>query len=174
MGTQPPSAGSSRNGIDLPGASIAPQLPDYPVNGNGSFVPGVPGELGTHWYAGATYETDPERVADLAAQHRANADKLRQLLPDSAHHLMPAFAQGEVQHWSNTRCVTHDRMPLVGAVDSGTAPSVWMCVGMGSRGLSFAALCAQLLVAQMCAEPWPVEASLARSLQAHRVRRGKR
>jgi tRNA 5-methylaminomethyl-2-thiouridine biosynthesis bifunctional protein len=44
---------------------------------------------------------------------------------------------------------------------------------MGSRGLSFAVLCAQLLVAQIGAEPWPVEASLARSLHSTRTRRGK-
>jgi tRNA 5-methylaminomethyl-2-thiouridine biosynthesis bifunctional protein len=42
---------------------------------------------------------------------------------------------------------------------------------MGSRGLSFAALCAELLVARLCAEPLPVEFSLSRNLDANRVRR---
>ena len=40
---------------------------------------------------------------------------------------------------------------------------------MGSRGLSFAMLCAELLAARLGAEPWPVEASLARALHARRV-----
>jgi len=148
-------------------------LPLIPVNGCGAFIPQVPGEWGHQWYAGASYETDAARIADITAQHQHNAARLLQLLPDAGRRLMPSFAQGAVQHWSNTRCVTHDRMPLVGAVEAGSAPTVWICAGMGSRGLSFSALCAQLLVAQMGAEPWPVEASLARCLQVHRARRSK-
>ncbi|MFZ3220859.1 MAG: hypothetical protein WA174_12540, partial [Rhodoferax sp.] len=50
---------------------------------------------------------------------------------------------------------------------------LWLCVGMGSRGLSFTALCAELLAARLGAEPLPVEFSLSRSLDANRVRRLK-
>jgi tRNA 5-methylaminomethyl-2-thiouridine biosynthesis bifunctional protein len=42
---------------------------------------------------------------------------------------------------------------------------------MGSRGLSFSALCAELLAARLGAEPLPVEFSLSRSLDVNRVRR---
>jgi len=148
-------------------------LPRIPVNGNGAFIPQVPGAQGHQWFAGATYETDAARIADITAQHKHNAARLLHLLPDAGRRLLPAFARGEVQHWSNTRCVTHDRMPLVGPVEAGHAPTVWICAGMGSRGLSFSALCAQLLVAQMGAEPWPVEASMARGLLVNRRSRIK-
>lgn len=158
---------------DAQSADEIAALPLVPVNGCGAFIPQVPGEPGHQWYAGASYETDAARIADITAQHQHNAARLLQLLPDSGRRLMPAFAQGAVQHWSNTRCVTHDRMPMVGPVEAGHAPTVWICAGMGSRGLSFSALCAQLLVAQMGAEPWPVEASLARGLLANRGRRIK-
>jgi tRNA 5-methylaminomethyl-2-thiouridine biosynthesis bifunctional protein len=40
---------------------------------------------------------------------------------------------------------------------------------MGSRGLSFSVLCAELLAARLGAEPLPVEASLARVLHALRA-----
>jgi tRNA 5-methylaminomethyl-2-thiouridine biosynthesis bifunctional protein len=45
-----------------------------------------------------------------------------------------------------------------------------MIAGLGSRGLGLAALCAELLVAQMGAEPWPLEASLARQLHSQRLK----
>jgi len=39
-----------------------------------------------------------------------------------------------------------------------------LCTGMGSRGLSFAALCAELLAAQLHGEPLPVESQLAKAI----------
>lgn len=168
------SIGQHTQDIDSPQSKGDPAaLPLTPVNGNGSYLPNVPDGFARHWYAGASYETDAARISDVSTQHRHNADRLLQLLPDAGRRLMPAFAQGAVHHWSGTRCITHDRMPLVGPLEVGSTPHVWICAGMGSRGLSFAALCAQLLVAQMGAEPWPVEASLARGLHVNRVRRNR-
>ncbi len=146
-------------------------LPPFPVNGHGSFLPRVPTASGMQWLAGATFETDAARLADATAQHQANQRKLQQLLPAAAACLAPAFARAQVEHWSGTRCVTHDRLPLVGPLSSTAAPSLWICAGMGARGLSFSALCAELLVARLGAEPLPVEASLARRLDVHRARR---
>jgi tRNA 5-methylaminomethyl-2-thiouridine biosynthesis bifunctional protein len=62
-----------------------------------------------------------------------------------------------------------DRMPVVGALDAGDQPGLWICAGLGSRGLSFSVLCAELLAARMNAEPLPVEASLAKVLQPLRA-----
>jgi tRNA 5-methylaminomethyl-2-thiouridine biosynthesis bifunctional protein len=59
----------------------------------------------------------------------------------------------------------------VGALDEGSeddGPSLWLSTAMGSRGLTFAMLCAELLAAQLGAEPWPVEVRLARFLNALR------
>jgi len=91
------------------------------------------------------------------------------LLPELANQLQPAFANQELQAWKGIRCVSADRMPLVGTLDGGDNPSLWICAGMGSRGLSFSVLCAELLAARMGAEPLPVEASLAKSLDALRA-----
>jgi tRNA 5-methylaminomethyl-2-thiouridine biosynthesis bifunctional protein len=90
------------------------------------------------------------------------------MLPELAAALQAHFASGELKHWKNTRCVTTDRLPAVGPLETSDAPGLWICTGLGSRGLSFSVLCAELLAARWGAEPWPVEASLARSLDALR------
>ena len=154
--------------------------PAHPVNGHGNFLPQVPLEGGAAWLVGSTFEPDriPEqtghRLAPLADQHRANAQRLCELLPAVGADVAPAFARNEVRNWSATRCVTHDRLPWVGALDdglNGAVPSLWIHAGMGARGLTFSALGAELLVARLSGEPWPLESSLARSLDVRRPKR---
>jgi len=154
--------------------------PKHPVNGHGNFLPQIPLDCGVAWLAGSTFEPDriPEqtghRLAPLPEQHRANAQRLCELLPAVGAGLANAFARSEVQHWSATRCVTHDRLPWVGALQDttdGVPPSLWIHVGMGARGLTFSALGAELLVAWISGEPWPVEGNLARSLDVRRPKR---
>ena len=151
-------------------AQAIPGLPDTPVNGNGCFIPLVPGNDGDRWFAGSTFETDAMRAADGVTQHAANMARLRELLPAYGRELTNTLAQGPIAQWSGTRCVTHDRLPLVGPVAIGSGAGLWLCVGMGSRGLSFSALCAELLVARLSGEPLPMEFSLSRSLDANRAR----
>jgi tRNA 5-methylaminomethyl-2-thiouridine biosynthesis bifunctional protein len=150
---------------------VLENLPATPVNGNGCFIPHIPTSTVEQWLVGASFETDPRRAADLWGQHALNMQRLQTLFPEGGSDLVDALERAKVSHWSSTRCVTHDRLPLVGPVDVQTCPGFWLCIGMGSRGLSFSALCAELLVARIGAEPWPVEASLARSLDAHRRHR---
>jgi tRNA 5-methylaminomethyl-2-thiouridine biosynthesis bifunctional protein len=141
------------------------------VNGNGCFIPHVPDGTAEKWCAGSTFETDPLVAADLWGQHCTNMQRLEQLIPDAGAEIAETLDRGPVTQWSATRCVTHDRLPLVGPVGAGLDGGLWLCVGMGSRGLSFSALCAEILVARLCAEPLPVEFALARSLNANRTRR---
>jgi tRNA 5-methylaminomethyl-2-thiouridine biosynthesis bifunctional protein len=148
-----------------------PALPATPVNGNGCFIPHVPGSDGDQWFAGSTFETDAVLAADSVAQQAANMARLRELLPMQGADLTHALERGLIAHWSGTRCITHDRLPLVGPVDAGSGTGLWLCVGMGSRGLSFSTLCAELLAARLGGEPLPMEFSLSRSLDVNRVRR---
>jgi len=147
----------------------AASLPPFPVNGLGSFIPSIPVPEGLAWCAGATYEAVERSSLPGVVHHQTNLEKLRTLLPAAAQALAPAFEAGSVQAWGNTRCVSADRLPLVGALEGGDAPSLWISAGMGSRGLSFSVLCAELLAARLGAEPLPVEASLARFLRALRA-----
>ncbi len=159
-------------------------LPAFPVNGLGSLICNIPmGHRTGHatenatnllaWYAGATYETGELINAPLSAHHQTNLQKLRTLLPEAAQVLAPAFATGEAQAWQGTRCVTPDRLPVVGPMEASASPSLWISAALGSRGLSYAVLCAELLAAQMGGEPWPLPASLARHLSALRAHESK-
>ncbi len=158
--------GVMSSGLRQPGDEAA--LPPYPVNGLGSLIPAVPTEDGLTWYAGATYEDATQPVAPASEHHRTNLDKLRTLLPTAAQLLAPSFAPGVASGWGGTRCVSADRLPLVGPLEDGPLPTLWISAAMGSRGLSFAMLCAELLAARLGAEPWPVEVSLARALALQR------
>ena len=182
-GAPPRAAGSH------PDAAV---FPPHPVNGHGSFVSGVPSDDGPHWYCGSTFEMDPAALADLASQHRSNFQKLRTLLPAVAQTVEATVrpnADGisALRHWQSSRCVSQDRMPLVGPLTgpipgpsselkSGSTPhqappDVWISAAMGARGLSFSAQCAEMLVAELHGEPWPVPVSLARQVRADRPRR---
>lgn len=148
-------------------------LPAFPVNGHGSFVSGIPTAQGPCWYAGATFQSDADRHALLAQEHAANFHKLQALLPAVAEALEPGFASPALQAWQGSRCISHDRLPLVGPLEDAALPSLWLCAGMGARGLSFSALCAELLAALMGGEPRPLEAHLARALDTRRPRRSR-
>ncbi len=122
------------------------------VNGNGSFLGSVMHENGARfWASGATYEREVygSLQALQAASLEANQDRLAQLLP---HELLAPinaqFAADQVQSWQGTRCTTSDRLPIVGKLDDG----LYVCTAMGSRGLSFAALCAELLAQEITAD----------------------
>ena len=142
-------------------------FPPGPVNGSGSLIPHVPYDGDTRWFVGASYQPlgPPEWPDDK--NHGANVLRLEKLQPALFEALTPVFEAGALQAWKGVRCVTADRLPMVGSLQD-EDQSLWMCAGMGSRGLSHAPLCAELLAAQWAGEPLPIEASLAQALQARR------
>lgn len=143
-------------------------FPAMPVNGAGSVIPGIPTDNGPAWFIGSSYQPETSPVWPDAKNHAANFGRLEKLLPPLAQVLAPQFANGPLQTFKQTRCVTADRLPVVGPMPSSPAPGLWLCVGMGSRGLTFSVLCAELLAAYWGAEPLPMEFSLAQSLGAGR------
>lgn len=150
--------------------SDAAYFPPFPVNGDGSLVPAVPTADGLAWYAGATFERDcADPTPDASTQthnHQANAARLHTLLPGSTQYLAGVFADPARLHsWSQVRCASPDRLPLVGAI----APGLWLSTAMGSRGISFAVLCGELLAARVHGEPLPLELRLAQALGVERV-----
>jgi tRNA 5-methylaminomethyl-2-thiouridine biosynthesis bifunctional protein len=109
--------------------------------------------------------------ADLPHEHAINLKKLQALLPVAAQALGAQFDNGQVGAWQGTRCITHDRLPLVGPLEVAPDPSLWLCAGMGARGLSFSALCAEILAAWLGGEPLPIENNLAKLLATNRMQR---
>jgi tRNA 5-methylaminomethyl-2-thiouridine biosynthesis bifunctional protein len=141
-------------------------LPPFPVHGNGHFIPDVPLPDGPAWFCGSTYERGDTDRSERAQDHRTNLAKLSALLPAVGRQLAPAFADGSVRAWTGVRCASGDRRPFLGQVQ----PGLWVSTAMGSRGLTFAALCAELLAARLHGEPLPLERRLAEALDTERSR----
>ncbi|NMM10324.1 MAG: FAD-dependent 5-carboxymethylaminomethyl-2-thiouridine(34) oxidoreductase MnmC [Polaromonas sp.] len=144
-------------------------LPDFPVNGHGSLIPAMPlsdGSGAFAWVSGSSYERDNPRIEIRAADEQENFRKLKRLLPAAAGHLAAQFEGGKVNAWAGVRCATPSRLPSLGPLDQ---PNLWVCSGMGSRGLTFAALCGELLAAELHAEPLPIEQRLADALRPQYV-----
>ena len=137
-----------------------------PVNGNGHFLPAVPLAGGMAWLTGSTYGRGDTSLAPRHEDQLANLERLRTLHPEAAAALAPAFLAGEVQAWCGVRCASSDRRPLVGAL----APGLWVSTAMGSRGLTFAWLAAELLAARLHGEPLPLAMRLASALDVARQR----
>ena len=149
-------------------SAMASAFPPFPVNGFSGLVPHVPTDHGPAWFMGSTYQPEQQLERPDADNHSHNFDHLQELLPCLAAPLAATFASGALQTWKGTRCISADRLPLVGPLEAAEQPSLWLCAALGSRGLSFSVLCAELLAAQMGAEPWPLEAKLAKALNALR------
>jgi tRNA 5-methylaminomethyl-2-thiouridine biosynthesis bifunctional protein len=127
-------------------------------NGHGHFVGGIPSDVPPNeahaqfWLSGSTYEHEqpiewtPEQVASASLE--ANRQRLRGLLPpELAQGVDAQFAERAVHSWRGTRCTSPSRLPLARQL----APGLYVCTAMGSRGLSYAALCGETLAQQALA-----------------------
>ncbi|ADU36864.1 FAD-dependent 5-carboxymethylaminomethyl-2-thiouridine(34) oxidoreductase MnmC [Variovorax paradoxus] len=147
----------------------ASALPATPLNGDGHLIANVPDAEGALlWLTGATFDRDSTDLAPNTDDSAANRDRLARLHPAAAAALAPAFERGEVNAWVGVRCASGDRRPLVGPLTA-EANGLWACTALGSRGLSFAALCAELLAAQWHGEPLPLPSTLAKALGTQRL-----
>ncbi|WP_213298465.1 bifunctional tRNA (5-methylaminomethyl-2-thiouridine)(34)-methyltransferase MnmD/FAD-dependent 5-carboxymethylaminomethyl-2-thiouridine(34) oxidoreductase MnmC [Paraburkholderia sacchari] len=162
-----------------------------PVIGDGYAVP-LPGGV---TLTGATYEVDDTDTALREAGHVENIERVARMLPGlqaTAADAMAASAQ-DFSHqrvWRGRvalRCVTSDRLPMLGQLgdeaaarrdaqrlsgawplDLPRAPGLYGAFAFGSRGLVWAALGAELIASQLEGEPWPIERELAEQVDPAR------
>lgn len=153
-----------------------------PVIGAGYAVPLAGGTT----LAGATYEVDDADTALRAAGHAENIERVAQMLPDLASANVSANIDGGAGRVA-FRCVTSDRMPMLGQLgdeaaarrdaqrlagawplDLPRARGLYGAYAFGSRGLVWAALGAELIASQIEGEPWPLERELADTLDPAR------
>ena len=157
-----------------PDASGEIALPPMPINGDGHLIAQVPFDTcidrieGTFWLTGATFDRDRNDIRPSDADTAANRDRLARLHPGAALALTAVFDSGEAEVWAGVRCASADRRPLVGPMDPSMPQGPWLCTAMGSRGLSFAAICAELLAARWHGEPLPLPTALAGALATGR------
>ena len=142
----------------------AMQLPAFPVNGDGSFIPSVPTAHGPAWMCGASFQRGDSKLAAREQDQQENLDRLRRLLPALAGRLESATPPDRLRAWTGIRCASTDRRPLVGPVDETAPDGLWLSTAMGSRGLTFAALAAELIAARVHGEPLPLARKLAAAL----------
>lgn len=149
------------------------RLPRLPLAGAGYLLPSVDGSA----IFGASSQADDDDAQPRVADHVFNLDRLARLSAQS----LPAPWQLRARvGW---RCVAHDRLPLVGAVPdevirADTAherlaalprrPGLYVFSGLGSRGIAWSELSAQLLAAQISGAPLPLEAALVDALDPGR------
>jgi tRNA 5-methylaminomethyl-2-thiouridine biosynthesis bifunctional protein len=144
-------------------------LPPFPVNGHGSFISNVPTPDGqSGWYIGSTFERNCEQAPVREEDHAANQLRLATLLPDLGTAMQPQFGPDHVHGWAGLRCTLPNRLPAVGPIDRERLPGLWLCAGMGARGISLAVLCGELTAAWLCDEPLPLAPALAKHLAAER------
>lgn len=158
--------------------------PDCVVTGGGYLLPrGSSGGA----RAGSSYEADDGPLVERADVHAANLGRLRALLPGHAAGLAqidPASLRGYV----GVRTVTYNRLPLIGrladetqALASSAAlrgahprdlprlPGLYAALAYASRGLTWAALGAELIASMIEGEPLPMESDLADAIDPARL-----
>jgi tRNA 5-methylaminomethyl-2-thiouridine biosynthesis bifunctional protein len=144
-------------------------LPPFPVNGHGSFISHVMTPEGSAgWFIGSTFERECEQAPVREEDHAANQQRLATLLPHLGAAMQPQFKSPWVQGWAGLRCTLPNRLPAVGPIHPEQWPGLWLCAGMGARGISLSVLCGELLAARLENEPLPLDASLAKHLAAER------
>ena len=140
------------------------------VAGNGYVTPP------RHGYSviGATHDDDMDAALSLDA-HRSIVSKARGMLPSLASELERLPMSGSVAF----RCVTPDHLPVIGAMPDLAAcrglgstlpgmalprlprlPGLYGAFGLGSRGLLWAGMGAELIACLISAEPLPLERAL--------------
>jgi len=148
----------------LPAAALA--LPLIPVAGAGYLLPELGGGRAMF---GATAQRGDDDASVRADDHRTNLDQLAQLIGHPIDADPAAMLGRTAWRWSAV-----DRLPLIGAVPDPDAPALrldqprfvprvpglFVFMALGSRGITWSALGAQLLASWISGAPAPVEASL--------------
>jgi tRNA 5-methylaminomethyl-2-thiouridine biosynthesis bifunctional protein len=128
---------------------------------------------------GASFDPDDNDTALRLQYHQENLARLDELLPGCASDIAAATLDGRV----GFRTTTPHRLPLAGAVaDIRPDSSKDLCLeqlphfaglhvllGLGARGMVWGPLLAELLAAQICNEPLPLEKELMAALDPCRV-----
>lgn len=136
---------------------------------------------------GATFSPDQHTLEIRAADHLHNLATLRQLSPALYQALDDNIHQDRMQGRAALRCTSPDYLPLAGQLmdqallverfemgsRSGAEhlpwyPGLYINAGHGSKGLLTAPLCAEIIAAQLCGEPAPVDAGLLKALNPNR------
>lgn len=111
---------------------------------------------------GATFNEDMFEPALRAEDHAANFQRLQRMLPAFSAGVDTTNFGGRVAF----RAMSPDRLPLLGAVPGQTG--LHACLGLGSRGMTWSALAADVVASAIAGEPMPLERDLLQALDVGR------
>jgi tRNA 5-methylaminomethyl-2-thiouridine biosynthesis bifunctional protein len=113
---------------------------------------------------GSSFIRDDLNTELRLSEHESNLNLLKEELPQLAETLPPITTwQGR----ASLRALPRDSMPLVGSVPQ--MRDVFVLTGLGSKGFSFAPLCAELLAGQILGEALPMSDKLAAAIHPNRL-----
>jgi tRNA 5-methylaminomethyl-2-thiouridine biosynthesis bifunctional protein len=164
--------------------------PERVVCAGGYAPPALDGVL----TVGASFVPNETDTALREDDHAHNLDELGKMLPNLYHRLKAAGAELEPKKLggrAGIRAATPDKTPYAGPVPDADIwatdyaalgkdasatfdtpgkhhAGLWISAGHGSRGLSSAPLCAEVIASRLCDEPLPLEAPLADHLHPGR------
>jgi tRNA 5-methylaminomethyl-2-thiouridine biosynthesis bifunctional protein len=166
----------------LDSASFTPGLPRVPIAGAGYLLPDVDGQA----IFGASAQPGDDDASVRRADHLTNLAQLERLI---ARRLDVGLA--DLQGRTAWRCSSADRLPVIGAVPDPAPPAtarldqprnvprlpgLYVFTALGSRGIGWSALGAQVLASLVTGAPVPLEASLLDAIDPARFisRRARR
>ncbi len=179
------------------GAQLGDAFAERPRRNDGVFVPRyqdeglLPTWPAAIWAMGSTFERGVRDTTVTTEAHERNARSLETIHPAAAQHLHSELAQGRLLGWSQIRCASLDRLPLVGAapnvdalrqqleagraqrqrvalVDVPRRPGLHLLCAMGSRGITLAPWSAMQLARQINGEASLVDPTLMAALDPAR------
>jgi tRNA 5-methylaminomethyl-2-thiouridine biosynthesis bifunctional protein len=112
---------------------------------------------------GASYEAGSHDLSGRLEDHLGNLQRLERLVPGYARGIDARTLTGRAA----LRAVAPDRMPIAGPC-SNYGPGLYTCIGLASRGITYAPLLAEMLASMIAGEPFPLERSLAARLAPQR------
>ena len=133
---------------------------------DGYVTPAIDGEH----CIGATFNEDMPDPKVRIEDHEANLRRLESMLPGFGKGITPEMLGGRVAF----RAMSFDRLPVLGAMPGEGQDGLFACLALGSRGMTWAALAAEIVACHITGEPMPVEATLLGALEPARFLKKKR
>lgn len=153
----------------------------------------APAMAGTHTL-GATYNFDESSTEIRPEDHQKNLNQLAetdQAMADAFTNTLAEYPLTTLSGRAAFRCTTPDYLPIAGPapkldsylesyqllknnarshipVIGDCWPGLYLNIGHGSRGLSYAPICAEMIASQMCSEAPPLELELRQAIHPGR------
>jgi tRNA 5-methylaminomethyl-2-thiouridine biosynthesis bifunctional protein len=164
------------NAVDALALDMARHLPLRPVRGQVSLLPArvdrplriavcgdgyVTPPIGGFHCVGASFNEGVTEPSERVEDHAGNLERLQRMLPGFGAGIDAGTLRGRVAF----RTMAKDRLPIVGGLG---APGLYACLALGSRGMTWSALAAELLASRIEGEPLPLERELVEALAPQR------